>query len=104
MYLLIPTTIQSTPLTADRLTTGAYAPPLDTPPGFAVSLAIKDAKHAISIANDMDMRLPVSEVALGHMLNARNFAGENLDSSSMYGTIRAESGLKFWSKDSRQGN
>lgn len=50
------------------------------------------------------MRLPVSELALSHMLNARNFAGENLDSSSMYGTIRAESGLKFWSKDSRQGN
>jgi 3-hydroxyisobutyrate dehydrogenase-like beta-hydroxyacid dehydrogenase len=87
-----------------RLTTGAYAPPLETPPGFAVSLAIKDAKHAISIANDMDMRLPVSETALSHMLNARNFAGESLDSSSMYGTIRAESGLSFWSKDSRQGN
>ncbi|KAH8599093.1 NAD binding domain of 6-phosphogluconate dehydrogenase-domain-containing protein [Bisporella sp. PMI_857] len=87
-----------------RLTSGSYAPPLTTPPGFAVSLAIKDAKHALSIANDMDMRLPVSEIALSNMLNARNFAGENLDSSSMYGTIRVQSGLSFWSAQSRQGN
>lgn len=85
-----------------RLTTGAYAPPHGTAPGFAVSLAIKDAKHAISIANDHDMRLNVSEAALSHMLNARSYAGENLDSSSMYGTIRHESGLPFWTENSRQ--
>lgn len=87
-----------------RLTTGAYAPPLHTPPGFAVSLAIKDAKHAISIANGVDMHLPALQLALGHMLDARSFAGESLDSSSMYGTMRAESGLSFWSEGSRQGN
>lgn len=50
------------------------------------------------------MRLPAVEIALAHMLNARNFGGEKLDSSSMYGTIRAESGLSFWSEKSRQGN
>ncbi|KAL4750342.1 hypothetical protein BDW72DRAFT_203980 [Aspergillus terricola var. indicus] len=32
-----------------RLTTGIYAPPLNTRPGFGVSLAIKDADHALSI-------------------------------------------------------
>ncbi|KAF8857054.1 hypothetical protein BDZ45DRAFT_449656 [Acephala macrosclerotiorum] len=85
-----------------RLTTGAYAPPHGTTPGFAVSLAIKDAKHAISIANDHDMRLNVSEAALSHMLNARAYAGDNLDSSSMYGTVRHESGLPFWTENSRQ--
>lgn len=85
-----------------RLTTGAYAPLEGTAPGFAVSLAIKDAKHAISIANDHDMRLNVSEAALSHMLNARAYAGESLDSSSMYGTIRHESGLPFWTENSRQ--
>ena len=85
-----------------RLTTGAYAPEHGTHPGFAISLAIKDAKHAISIANDHDMRLNVSEAALGHMLNARSYAGENLDSSAMYGTIRHESELPFWTMNSRQ--
>ncbi len=49
------------------------------------------------------MRLNVSEAALSHMLNARAYAGENLDSSSMYGTIRHESGLPFWNDKSRQG-
>lgn len=88
--------------TSSRLTTGAYAPPHGTAPGFAVSLAIKDAKHAISIANDHDMRLNVSEAALSHMLNARAYAGESLDSSSMYGTVRHESGLPFWTENSRQ--
>lgn len=84
------------------LTTGAYAPEHGTTPGFAVSLAIKDAKHALSIANEHDMRINVSEIALAHMLNARAFAGENLDSSSMYGTVRHESGLPFWNDKSRQ--
>lgn len=87
-----------------RLTTGAYAPPLDQQPGFAVSLAIKDSKHAVSIAQQHDMQLPTVNVALNHMLNARAFGGENLDSSSMYGIQRAESGLPFWSAQSRQGN
>ena len=91
-------------LTRYRLTTGAYAPPLDVHPGFAVSHAIKDAKHAVSIANRLDMRLPALEVAMSHMLNARGFAGECLDSSSMYGTMRVESGLPFWNSKSRQSN
>lgn len=85
-----------------RLTTGAYAPPHDKSPGFAVSLSIKDSKHALSIANSHDMRVPAIELALAHMLNARNYAGENLDSSSLYGTLRSEAGLPFWTANSRQ--
>jgi 3-hydroxyisobutyrate dehydrogenase-like beta-hydroxyacid dehydrogenase len=34
------------------------APPLDNRPGFGVSLAIKDAEHASSIANDVKVKLP----------------------------------------------
>ncbi|THX57371.1 NAD(P)-binding protein [Aureobasidium pullulans] len=70
---------------------------------FAVSLSIKDSKHALSIASEAGMRVPAIELALSHMLNARNYAGENLDSSSVYGTLRVEGGLPFWSANSRQG-
>ncbi|KAH2075701.1 hypothetical protein KXW86_006869, partial [Aspergillus fumigatus] len=41
-----------------RLTSGAYAPSLDSRPGFGVSLAIKDANHALAIANEQNVRLP----------------------------------------------
>ena len=87
-----------------RMTTGAWAPPLDTPPGFAVALASKDARHAITIAKDHGTRLPTIETALARMTAAREYAGESLDSASVYGTARLEAGLPFWSENSRQGN
>jgi 3-hydroxyisobutyrate dehydrogenase-like beta-hydroxyacid dehydrogenase len=85
-----------------RLTTGVFAPQHEKTPGFAVSLSIKDSKHALSLANSVDMRIPTIELALAHMMNARHYAGENLDSSSLYGTLRAEAGLPFWTAESRQ--
>lgn len=87
-----------------RMTSGAYAPPLDTPPGFAVSLAVKDTKHAISIAKDHGTRVPTVETALSRLTKAREYAGESLDSSSIYGTARLEADLPFWNENSRQGN
>lgn len=85
-----------------RLTSGAFAPTHERSPGFAVALSIKDSKHALSIANSLDMRIPTIELALAHMVNARHYAGENLDSSSLYGTLRVEAGLPFWTAESRQ--
>ncbi|KAF7562885.1 hypothetical protein G7046_g1245 [Stylonectria norvegica] len=80
-----------------RLTTGNYAPAVSDKAGFDVSLAIKDAKHALNCAKDSGTRLEVSEVALRHMEEARVLEPERpLDSSSMYGTIRKESGLDFF--------
>lgn len=67
-----------------------------------MSLSIKDSKHALSIANSLDMRISTIELALAHMVNARHYAGENLDSSSLYGTLRVEAGLPFWTAESRQ--
>lgn len=87
-----------------RMTTGAWAPPLETRPGFAVALAAKDASHAISLAKQHGTRLATLEEALGHMKTAREFAGDSLDSASVYGAIRVEAGLPFWSENSRQGN
>ncbi|KAH6685985.1 6-phosphogluconate dehydrogenase family protein [Plectosphaerella plurivora] len=87
-----------------RMTSGSYAPPLDTRPGFAVALASKDARHAVNVAKAHQTALPTIELALARMTAAREYAGESLDSSSLYGTTRLEAGLPFWSENSRQGN
>ncbi|PYH85797.1 putative 3-hydroxyisobutyrate dehydrogenase [Aspergillus uvarum CBS 121591] len=87
-----------------RITSGAYAPALDTAPGFAAALACKDMKHALSIADSCNTRLCTLETASTRLNNARQYAGENLDSSAIYGTARLEAGLSFWSANSRQGN
>jgi 3-hydroxyisobutyrate dehydrogenase-like beta-hydroxyacid dehydrogenase len=91
-----------------RLTTGAYAPAPDGKAGFGVELAMKDARHALNCAKAAGTRLEVSEVALAHMEKASEFAaGRPLDSSSMYGTIRRDAGLDFFTdlckqRDSKQ--
>ncbi|KAI9931888.1 hypothetical protein ASPWEDRAFT_493460 [Aspergillus wentii DTO 134E9] len=86
-----------------RLTTGAYAPPLDSRPGFGVSLAIKDAKHASTIAKEHSVELPGLQVAQENMEAAREYGGECLDSSSMYGILRQKAGMEFWNEKSRKG-
>ncbi|KAJ5676934.1 Dehydrogenase multihelical [Penicillium maclennaniae] len=85
-----------------RLTTGAYAPPLDSRPGFGVSLAIKDAKHAMNMAEEQGVKLPGLALARKNMEDARDYAGECLDSSSMYGILRQQAGLEFWNEKSRK--
>ncbi|CAI7631198.1 unnamed protein product [Penicillium viridicatum] len=85
-----------------RLTTGAYAPPLDSRPGFGVSLAIKDARHAMSMAQEQGVELPGLELARANMEAARDYGGECLDSSAMYGTLRQKAGLEFWNEKSRK--
>lgn len=82
-----------------RLTTGAYAPAPDGKAGFDVALAIKDARHALNCAEGAGTKLEVSEVALKHMVKAQSLVpGRPLDSSSMYGTIRSEAGLDFFTE------
>ncbi|KAJ6013494.1 hypothetical protein N7540_008085 [Penicillium herquei] len=85
-----------------RLTTGAYAPPLDSRPGFGVSLAIKDANHAMAMAQERGIQLPGLEISRANMEAAREYGGECLDSSSMYGTLRQKAGLEFWNEKSRK--
>jgi 3-hydroxyisobutyrate dehydrogenase-like beta-hydroxyacid dehydrogenase len=68
-----------------------------------VSLAIKDAKHALSLASDFSVSLPGLEIAHNNMSASRDYAGECLDSSSMYGTLRVNAVLPFWNGTSRQG-
>ncbi|KAB8211332.1 MmsB [Aspergillus parasiticus SU-1] len=85
-----------------RLTTGAYAPPLESRPGFGVSLAIKDANHAFAMAKQHNVELPGLKVAHENMVAAREYAGECLDSSSMYGILRQKAGMTFWNEKSRK--
>lgn len=87
-----------------RMTTGAWAPPLDKPPGFAISLAVKDVGHAVSLGNQHGTQIPTLETALSRMNAAREYAGETLDSSALYGIARQDADLQFWSANSRQGN
>lgn len=59
-----------------------------------------DARHALNCAGTVGTRLEVSEVALRHMEKASEFGkqqgGRLLDSSAMYGTIRKDAGLNFF--------
>ncbi|KAE8374845.1 NAD binding domain of 6-phosphogluconate dehydrogenase-domain-containing protein [Aspergillus bertholletiae] len=87
---------------SQRLTSGIYAPPLDTRPGFGISLAIKDAKHALSMAEEHGFQLPGLGLVDKHMQSARDYGGECLDSSAMYGILRQQASLSFWNKTSRQ--
>lgn len=87
----------------NRLTTGAYAPPLESRPGFGVSLSIKDANHALNMAKDHNVELPGLQVSQKNMEAAREYGGECLDSSSMYGILRQKAGMEFWNEKSRKG-
>ena len=70
--------------------------------GFDVSLSIKDARHALDCAKSVGARLEVSEIALSHMEAAKKFVEQSdqpnrpLDSSSMYGTVRRDASLDFY--------
>ncbi|KAH7139994.1 NAD binding domain of 6-phosphogluconate dehydrogenase-domain-containing protein [Dactylonectria estremocensis] len=84
-----------------RMTSGSYAPKQGTA-GFSVSNTIKDAKHALRIAQDLDVRMPALDLATNNMLSAKAYGGENLDGAALYGVLRSQSGLPFWSSESRQ--
>ncbi|KAE8393865.1 6-phosphogluconate dehydrogenase [Aspergillus alliaceus] len=85
-----------------RLTSGIYAPPLDTRPEFGVTLAIKDSKHALSMAEEYKFKLPGLELASKHMNAARVYGGECQDASAIYGILRQHAGLSFWNENSHQ--
>lgn len=99
-----------------RLTSGAYLPPKGTSDKVRrgspsndqdvgekatsdLDLAIKDVVHGITRAKASGVKLPVAEVAFSHLEQARKFSeqheGRSLDSSSMFGVLREESGLEF---------
>ncbi|KAG8164608.1 hypothetical protein KVR01_004883 [Diaporthe batatas] len=81
-----------------RLTTGAYMPARDQRPWSDLNLALKDVGHGIACARDAGADLPVGEVVLKHLEQAKKFSNaieRPLDSSSMYGVLRRQAGLNF---------
>lgn len=81
-----------------RLTTGAYMPARDERPWSDLNLALKDVGHGIDCAKEAETVLPVGELALEHLQEAKAFSDQQkrpLDSSSMYGVLRRLAGLSF---------
>jgi len=69
-------------------------------PLFAVDLARKDAGHALDLAaKSGGVRLGALEVADKHLEQVKEHLGAKGDLPSIYGAVRAESGLKFENKD-----
>ncbi|BDD61426.1 hypothetical protein MPDQ_001177 [Monascus purpureus] len=64
-------------------------------PLFAVDLARKDLRHAMTVAKDSGMRLRSVEVADAYLKEVKAERGEKGDVAAVYGAIRKESGLDF---------
>lgn len=82
---------------ASRIVTGAYAPPAGQNPSFAVELAVKDGLHAQTIAKATGVPTPTLDAAMDHLRCARTSQKGELDSTCMYGQLREEGGLNFFS-------
>ncbi|KAK6586741.1 hypothetical protein PZA11_000031 [Diplocarpon coronariae] len=91
-----------------RLTTGGCAPGASGKAGFGFELAMKDARHALNCAKAAGTRGQVGEVALENLEKASKYdaelGGRPLDSSAMYGTIRREAGLDFFTDFRKERN
>lgn len=57
----------------------------------------------MTMAESQGVELPGLKIARENMEAARDYGGECLDSSSMYGVLRQKAGLSFWNEKSRQG-
>ncbi|TVY83769.1 putative oxidoreductase [Lachnellula suecica] len=75
-----------------RMTSGDY---MREKPLFAVDLARKDARHAMSLAKEAGTRLKNVEVADAHLEQVKKHRGEAGDLAAIYGAVRQEAGLKF---------
>ncbi|KPM36203.1 hypothetical protein AK830_g10372 [Neonectria ditissima] len=64
-------------------------------PLFAVDLARKDARHALSLAEAAGARLQNVETADAHLAQLKEHAGPSGDIAGIYGAARKEAGLKF---------
>lgn len=76
-----------------RMRTGDYYKREE--PLFAVDLARKDARHALSLAEAAGARLRNVETADAHLAQLKEHAGPSGDIAGIYGAARKEAGLKF---------
>ncbi|KAI1359034.1 hypothetical protein F5Y08DRAFT_320585 [Xylaria arbuscula] len=82
-----------------RMTTGVYMPGKGQTPWSDLNLALKDVGHGVDSAKQVGVSLKVGNTALEHLKRAKVYSEENgqrpLDSSSLYGIVREDSGLDF---------
>ncbi|KAL2870306.1 NAD(P)-dependent oxidoreductase [Aspergillus lucknowensis] len=81
-----------------RMTEGHYLPPRGERPWSDLGLALKDVGLGVDCAERAGTSLPVAEIALKHLGEARQYGDEvrrALDSSSMFGVLRESAGLGF---------
>ncbi|KAI0487218.1 hypothetical protein F4859DRAFT_501769 [Xylaria cf. heliscus] len=82
-----------------RMTTGVYIPGHGETPWSDLNLALKDVGHGVDSAEQAGVSLEVGKTALEHLKRAKGYSEENggrlLDSSSLYGIVRQDSGLDF---------
>ncbi|KAF7858023.1 hypothetical protein EAF04_009379 [Stromatinia cepivora] len=64
-------------------------------PLFAVDLARKDARHAMTLAKSAGTQMKAVEAADAHLEQVKNHKGESGDITAIYGAVRQEAGLKF---------
>jgi 3-hydroxyisobutyrate dehydrogenase-like beta-hydroxyacid dehydrogenase len=67
-------------------------------PLFAVDLARKDARHAMSLAKAAGAPVPNVETADAHLVKVKEHAGELGDFAAIYGVVRKEAGLEYENK------
>lgn len=81
-----------------RLTSGAYLPAEGVPPQSNLELGIKDVQHGIDLARSKGVKLNVAESYVEAAREAKLWSEEkkrSLDSSSVFGIVRARAGLDF---------
>ena len=82
-----------------RMTTGVYRPGEGEAPWSGLDLALKDVGHGVDCAQQNGVDLKVGKIALENLKAAKTWTDENggrgLDSSSLYGVVRMQSGLDF---------
>ncbi|KAM0438869.1 hypothetical protein ACHAPT_001630 [Fusarium lateritium] len=64
-------------------------------PLFAVDLARKDARHALSLAKAAGATLHNIETVDAHLAQLKEHAGSSVDMTGIYGAVRKEAGLKY---------
>lgn len=64
-------------------------------PLFAVDLALKDARHAQSLAEENGVRLGALSVAEQHLKDVKEHVGSKGDVAGIYGAVRKEGGLLY---------
>ena len=62
---------------------------------FAVDLARKDARHALSLAEAAGAKMKDIEVVDAHLAAVQKHMGARGDIAGIYGAVRQEAGLKF---------